>query len=446
MGRACQWLRFDPTTGNENTFFLIMKNRHFLILSLGFGLIHTCLADTQQRLFPSPSPSASPTVMWDMEALSKPPETYSAAGIGELTESDGIRAIFYDSVDYNGKPTRVFAWLGIPESKTDKQLPGIVLVHGAGGTAFRHWVKLWMDRGYAAIAMDTGGLMPVSMEDSNRPKTERHDFAGVPSSGGGFTKALEPIEQQWPYHAVAAIIRANSLLRSLPQVDSDRIGITGISWGGILTELAAGADARFKFAAPVYGSGFLGENSFWLENEFQKIPPATIERWISLWDPSQYVGRIEVPVLFANGTNDKHFRPDSWQKTYRATKGPVTLSLKVRMPHGHPPVGDPKEVTVFADSMVKQQQALPKVTETFVNGSRASVRWSSEVPVAKVELVYTLDSGDWMQRNWDVKDAGVTGTTEAQANIPEGATAAYFNIHDERGCVVSSEHWDFSTR
>ena len=59
-------------------------------------------------------------------------------------------------------------------------------------------------------------------------------------------------EDQWVYHAVAAVIRANSFIRSLPDVDPERIGITGVSWGGFLTCIAASIDDRFKFAAPVY--------------------------------------------------------------------------------------------------------------------------------------------------------------------------------------------------
>ena len=94
----------------------------------------------------------------------------------------------------------------------------------------------------------------------------------VPPVGGGFHQIDQPIEDQWTYHAVAAVILANSLIRSFPQVDPNRIGVTGISWGGYLVCIVAGVDHRFKFAAPVYGCGFLGENSVWLD-EFQKMGP-----------------------------------------------------------------------------------------------------------------------------------------------------------------------------
>ena len=62
-------------------------------------------------------------------------------------------------------------------------------------------------------------------------------------------------EDQWVYHAVASVVRANSFMRSLPDVDPERIGVTGVSWGGFLTCIAASIDDRFRFAAPVYGCG-----------------------------------------------------------------------------------------------------------------------------------------------------------------------------------------------
>ena len=73
-------------------------------------------------------------------------------------------------------------------------------------------------------------------------------------------------ENQWTYHSVANVILAHSLIRTFKEVDAKRTAVTGISWGGYLTCIIAGLDSRFKAAVPVYGCGFLHENSFWLNN------------------------------------------------------------------------------------------------------------------------------------------------------------------------------------
>ena len=84
----------------------------------------------------------------------------------------------------------------------------------------------------------------------------------------------------WTYHAVAAIIRSNSILRGLSGVDPARVGITGISWGGYLTCIAAGVDPRFACAIPVYGCEFLQHNSAddWMKL-FADMAPAQRQAW-----------------------------------------------------------------------------------------------------------------------------------------------------------------------
>ncbi len=196
--------------------------------------------------------SAAQNVMpWKMKDLNAVPAVYDGAGYA----TNGVKGLFFEGVPFKGKPTRVFAYYGIPEgASAKKKVPAMVLVHGGGGSAFHRWVKMWVDRGYAAISMDTCGA--ISGNGYNNHK--RHDFSG-PAGWGDFTGVDKPIEDQWTYHAVAAVTRAHSLLRSWEGVDADRIGITGISWGGYLTCISASVDKRYKFAAPVYGCGFLGE-------------------------------------------------------------------------------------------------------------------------------------------------------------------------------------------
>jgi hypothetical protein len=286
--------------------------------------------------------------------------------------------------------------------------------------------------------MDTYGCIPDGAAGMT-VKSHRHLDGGAPFAGGGFGQANLAVEDQWMYHAVADTVLAASLLRTLPGVDPDRIGMTGISWGGIVAEIAAGVDPRFRFVAPVYGCGFLGENSYWLTTVFQQTDPERVETWLRLWDPSQHVFRAEMPMLFCNGTNDKHFRPDSWQKTYRLVSAPVTLSLKPRMGHGHPPSGDPMEITVFADSILKGGVPLPDVVGQGEKNGVAWVEYDSEVPLKRADLLYTLDEGDWPQRQWQEVPASLR-SGRATARIPKGATAWFFNLTDERGCIVSSEH------
>ena len=373
----------------------------------------------------------SPAV-WDMQALSVAPRVVETAPC----DCEGVRAVYFEGLPWKGNPSRVFAYYGIPKSGADGRVPGMVLVHGGGGSAFIPWVQLWMSRGYAAIAMDTCGCTSGGGY-TNHP---RHAHGG-PAGWGGFDQLDELVEDQWTCHAVADVILAHSLLRSFPEVDPDRIGLTGISWGGYLTCIAAGIDNRFGFAAPVYGCGFLGDNSVWL-SEFQKMGSDRARRWLALWDPAVYLPQVRSPMLWVSGTNDFAYPMDSWQKSYRLAPVARTLCLRVRMPHGHGGPGEnPPEIHAMAEELFQSAVPLPRITGSGCAGRRIRITFESRVPIVQAELNYTIESGPWAQRNWETQPATVhVEEGRVTAVLPENATVGYVNLLDERGCVVSSEH------
>lgn len=393
-------------------------------------------------------------IIWDMDVLSKTPKIHPAPGLeplgskaifydgimcsSELKEADSgnhnVKAIFYEGEPFRGKPTRIFAYYGIPDAPKGTKLPAMVLVHGGGGTAFESWVRLWNARGYAAIAMDTCGSVPVG-EYGN---WERHEFSGPPG-WGGIDQTKWPLKDQWTYHAVADVILAHSLLRSFPQVDSEKIGLTGISWGGYLTCIVAGVDHRFKFAVPVYGCGYYGESLGW-KSFLEETDPENAKWWLATWDPSNYLKSATMPMLWVNGTNDFAYHLNAWQKSYRTAKGPRTLCLKINMLHGHGGAGEnPEEIHGYANSLCKGEPPLVSIEKQGRIKDTVWVRYKSAVPIKKAELIFTQDTGNWVDRKWEacaarIKDGLVSAT------IPQNAAAYFVNIIDDRDYTVSSEH------
>lgn len=376
--------------------------------------------------------AAANDVPWPIERVEAAPAFQWAPEFKEA----GVRALFFDGLPYHEQPTRVFAWYGVPEVKPGQRCPAMVLVHGGGGTAFAEWVRLWTGRGYAAIAMDTCGCVPKGTYGH----WERHEPGG-PAGWGGFDAVDEPVTDQWPYHAVADVVLAHSLIRSFPEVDPERTGITGISWGGYLTCITAGVDPRFKLAAPVYGCGFLGDDSAWLD-QFQKMGPEKAGRWLARWDPSVYLPRAAMPMLWVTGTNDFAYPMDSLRKSYRLPKGPRTLCLRVRMPHGHGGAGEnPEEIHAFADSLLESGVVLPSLVAQGRDGRDAWARFRAPAPLTQAELLFTKDQGKWQDRKWESIPAQFDAASEeARVSLPEGTKVYYFNVTDNRGLIVSSEH------
>jgi dienelactone hydrolase len=396
-------------------------------VAIGVGLIR-CVDAAETNVAP-----------WDLTALGVAPRFTPDPHHGK----GDVKAIFYDSVPFQGKPTRVFAYYGIPARKAARveNVPAMVLVHGGGGSAFIPWVQLWLDRGYAAIAMDTCGATSSGGFDEDGLRNHPRHAEGGPPGWSGFDQIDWPIRDQWTYQAVADVILAHSLVRSLPGVDAERTGITGISWGGYLTCIAASIDHRFKFAAPVYGCGFLGDDSVWLDN-FRVMGPEKASRWLQLWDPSVYLPQAQMPFLWVDGTNDFAYPPDSLQKSYRLPKTPRTLCTRVRMPHGHGGAGEnPAEIYAFAEALFRGAPPLARIEAAGRDNRKAWIRFATEAPIVRAELNYTTDLGKWQDRRWQTVAARLNAKSgKATAELPAGCTVYYFNLVDQRGLVVSSEH------
>ncbi len=118
-----------------------------------------CDAGQSKRNLIKPAGTLPATTPWDLAALSAPPRF-------EWSSQDGpVWSLFYQGPLYKGEPTRVFAYYASPvtlgvKGADKKHFPGVVLIHGGGGTAFKEWAELWAKRGYAAIAMDLAGCGP----------------------------------------------------------------------------------------------------------------------------------------------------------------------------------------------------------------------------------------------------------------------------------------------
>ena len=387
-------------------------------------------AEAKAREAPPPPPRDPTGPMWNMKTLSVPPAVEPAPEFHD----EHAEAVFFAGLPYQQHPTRIFAWIGMPKITPGKRVPGMVLVHGGGGTAFASWVRRWTRRGYAAIAMDTCGCVPKGSYGD----WERH-AAGGPQGWGGWDQIDQPREDQWTYHAVAAAILAHSLLRVQPGVDPDRIGLTGISWGGYLTCILAGVDHRFRCAIPVYGCGFTNEHTF--AAQVNALGTERAARWMRWWDPSVYLPEASLPMLWVNGSNDFAYTLNAWQKSYRLPKGPRTLCLRLRMPHGHGDAGEgPEEIFTFADSVLKNGTPLPRLTGQGCRGRNVWATFDTRIPIEKAELNVTADDGPWPERRWEALPA-VWNAREGRctATLPENTRVYYLNVFDQRQCVVSSE-------
>ena len=376
---------------------------------------------------------------------------YETKGEGKGIELDGIKALAYDGAVYKGKQTKVFAHIGFPENM-ERPVPAVVLVHGGGGHPEDVWIKKWNQRGYAAIAMDTTGYFPSKpipyLYEGFAEGLQRelvHPFAEdgyvVGPDNSAMTDMDLEVQDQWMYQAVAAIILAHNILRNDPKVDNRRIGITGISWGGVLTSVAIGYDTRFSFAIPIYGSGYLSLGLSDLNNVF-KVPKA--ERWHA----ESRFSEVKIPVMWLCWNDDCCFSINSNSQSYLDTKdnNPNTcLSTLDQMQHSHYHGYMPEESYWFADR-ITSGNAVPKVNVAY---TKMEVCYTCSEKIVAARLFYIKEKMSYTQRekfgmvrsfmeqDWQIIDLDPAQTT---AQLPADAIGKYMEFTLEDGVILTTSY------
>jgi dienelactone hydrolase len=378
-----------------------------------------------------------------------------------VDQSHPVHELTYAGEKYLGKDTEVFAFYASPitigAAKPGAKFPGVVLIHGGGGTAFAEWAQLWAKRGYAAIAMDLNGSRPPepAYDDKGMAKSNAHDQnmrTRLPNGGPphGRAEKFDSIggdtSDDWPFHAAASVMRAHSLLRSFAEVDAEHTAVTGISWGGYTTCLVASLDDRFKAAVPVYGCGFLHQGESVQKPAIDALGDRK-DLWVKEYDPGSLLPRCRVPILFVNGTNDIHYVLDSYMKSYSVVPGEKHIRIQINMPHGHPPGWSPQEIGLFIDTYCRAGTPLPEPSAPVIQGDQVKVTFKASKNITEAKLNYTTDTGLRSKRTWKSVPATVTGSTITAPKPPAEANTWFVTVFDERGAMVSTpvqfaEHTD----
>jgi dienelactone hydrolase len=365
-----------------------------------------------------------------LSELTTAPAMQDAEG---FDSTDRMKAVYFDALPWKGKPTRVFAWLGIPENPKGK-MPGIVLLHGGGGSAFKEWVEQWNRHGFVAISIAVEGQTDVR----EKPRTwKRHAWPG-PKRSGIYGDSDEPLEDQWMYHAAADTILANSLLRSLPEVDPDKVGLMGISWGGVITSTVMGIDDRFAFVIPTYGCG----RKFTAANQYGRALGGN-EVYKQAWDPVLRMKKATMPALWFSWPEDKHFPLDCQAASYRAAPGPRMVSLIPKMGHGHGPPWRKPDSYAFAKSVVTDGRPWCRQAGASLNGGVFKASFLSSKPLTGATLVSTAATGITGERAWTESPAEITkhgdGEWAVSADLPDAVTAWFVNVRSGE-LTVSSDY------
>lgn len=273
--------------------------------------------------------SGPPPKLFDMDLIGDAATaqcTYSnehtALSNGVLLTVWNLTYTSWESIDGVLKPIKIKAFAARPGSA--QVLPGIIAAHGLGGFA-----KESNATGPAALL----GMFVIAYTGPGGGTDATNTSQGLPASHNNGYRMFDVIQDtrgSWFWgHAVAAM-RGVTCLAQRPDVQKDKLGITGFSAGGVISTLVAGHDPRVSAAVPLSGvlawSKSVEAPKAWQHTLLQKAglsvaSPEWIKLQAALIDPGPALQGSTAKVFMINGSSDEFFPLTAHLATYAAIPG-----------------------------------------------------------------------------------------------------------------------------
>ena len=278
--------------------------------------------------------------LWDIEAIATGPlrrEVLRERALGWGDRRIETRDVRYYSHAWAEGDVTIAAHIAIP-AKADGPVPAMVMGTGDADSAD----AFSRAYGVAAIVFD-------------RPGTG--ESTGPEDLYSNWVQFTDPREG-WMWHYVTAALRAVTLATTLPEVDPERIGITGYSRGGTMAWIANGVDPRLKLAIPVATGGDIVRaldhggwaNYIHRDESGQAYIPNEFYEFAKIYDPMLYCGRQHGAVALVVGAQDEYFPLYCTATSAKASEEDEFLLLVIaNWDHGYF-AGDNPHVDAFDNS------------------------------------------------------------------------------------------------
>ena len=235
---------------------------------------------------------------------------------------------------FGGSPVR--AWLHLPARalREDGPLPAVVQYQGYnGGRGLPHEHVFWASAGFAHLVVDTRG------QGSGWSVGDTGDPAGSAAAQPGFmTRGVLDPHDYYYRRVYTDAVRALEALRENPEVDGDRIAVTGTSQGGgislAVSALAPGVRAvlpdvpflcDFPRATRIAAGDPYGEIVRYLKAHRDQVD--RVFATLSYFDGAVLGRGASAPALFSVALMDEICPPSTVFAAYNAYGGPKEISI-----------------------------------------------------------------------------------------------------------------------
>jgi cephalosporin-C deacetylase len=232
--------------------------------------------------------------------------------------------------------SEVRAWLHLPARalRGNGPLPGVVQYQGYnGGRGLAHEHVFWASAGFAQLVVDTRG------QGSGWAVGDTGDPVGSAAAQPGFlTRGVLSPHDYYYRRVYTDAVRAVDVLRDHPEVDGDRIAVTGISQGGgvalAVSALARGVRAvmpdvpflcDFPRATRIAAGDPYGELVRYLAAHRDHVD--RVFRTLSYFDAAVLCRGSSAPALFSVALMDETCPPSTVYAAYSAYGGPKAITV-----------------------------------------------------------------------------------------------------------------------
>jgi dipeptidyl aminopeptidase/acylaminoacyl peptidase len=219
--------------------------------------------------------------------------------------------------------TNVQGWLMKPQGfREGQRYPLILSIHGGPhgmfGYAFNPAFQVYAARGYAVLYLNPRGSSGYGQKFSDGTLREW--------GGGDYQDLMRGMDE---------------VLRTRSWIDAERMGVTGGSYGGFMTNWIVTQTTRFK--AAVAAASVSNLISFYATSLYQDLIHAEFGGlpWddydlLWRWSPLRYIKQAQTPLLLLHGEQDNDVHITQAEEMYMALKRRGIETVLVRYPReGH---------------------------------------------------------------------------------------------------------------
>lgn len=239
-----------------------------------------------------------------------------AAASFELVETESMDFRSLDGTTVQGWLMKPVGW------REDRKYPLILSIHGGPhgmyGYAFNPTFQVYAARGYAVLYLNPRGSTGYGQKFSDGTINEW--------GGGDYRDLMAGVDEA---------------LRRYTWIDAGRMGVTGGSYGGFMTNWIITQTPRFK--AAVSAASVTNLVSFYSTSLYQDLIHAEFGGFpwdnydlLWQWSPLRYVKQAQTPTLFIHGEQDNDVPITQAEEMYMALRRRGVETVLVRYPReGH---------------------------------------------------------------------------------------------------------------